>query len=102
VKCRVHDGLARPDYTPAILITLKARLRSAIPQKSSRRKVYCDMDGRYPHMPGDMIDRNNNGQFELAQCRADEIGFDPKDHVTMVGNPAEKPPYARAFLPGPD
>jgi len=36
-----------------------------------------------------------------AQCRADEIGFDPKDHVTMVGNPAEKPPYARAFLPGP-
>ena len=29
-----------------------------------------------------------------AQCRADEIGFDPKDHVIMVGNPAEKPPYA--------
>src|SRR6267378_2553226 len=28
-----------------------------------------------------------------AQCRADEIGFDPKDHVIMVGNPAEKPPY---------
>jgi hypothetical protein len=29
-----------------------------------------------------------------ARCRADEIGFDPKDHVIMVGNPAEKPPYA--------
>jgi hypothetical protein len=29
-----------------------------------------------------------------AQCRADEIGFDPKDHVIMVGNPAEHPPYA--------
>src|SRR5467141_114711 len=28
-----------------------------------------------------------------AQCRADEIGFHPKDHVIMVGNPAEKPPY---------
>jgi hypothetical protein len=28
-----------------------------------------------------------------AACRADEIGFDPKDHVIMVGNPAEKPPY---------
>ncbi len=27
-----------------------------------------------------------------AQCRADEIGFDPKDHVIMVGNPSEKPP----------
>src|ERR1700716_2958876 len=29
-----------------------------------------------------------------ARCRADEIGFDPKDHVIMVGNPAEKPPFA--------
>jgi hypothetical protein len=27
-----------------------------------------------------------------ARCRADEIGFDPKDHVIMVGNPTEKPP----------
>ncbi len=26
--------------------------------------VLRNMDGRYPHMPGDMIDRNNNGQFE--------------------------------------
>src|SRR5712664_4789108 len=29
-----------------------------------------------------------------AQCRADEIGFDPKDHVIMVGNPEEHPPFA--------
>lgn len=29
-----------------------------------------------------------------AQCRADEIGFDPKDHVIMVGNPGETPPFA--------
>ncbi len=29
-----------------------------------------------------------------AQCRSDEIGFDPKDHVIMVGNPAEHPPFA--------
>ena len=29
-----------------------------------------------------------------AQCRADEIGFDPKDHIIMVGNPEEHPPYA--------
>jgi hypothetical protein len=27
-----------------------------------------------------------------GQCRADEIGFDPKDHVILVGNPTEKPP----------
>jgi hypothetical protein len=24
-----------------------------------------------------------------AQCRSDEIGFDPNDHVIMVGNPAD-------------
>jgi hypothetical protein len=29
-----------------------------------------------------------------AQCRADEIGFDPQDHVIMVGNPEEHPPFA--------
>jgi glyoxylase-like metal-dependent hydrolase (beta-lactamase superfamily II) len=26
--------------------------------------VGANMDGRYPHMPGDMIDRNLNGQFD--------------------------------------
>jgi hypothetical protein len=29
-----------------------------------------------------------------AGCRADEIGYDPQDHVIVAGNPAEKPPYA--------
>jgi glyoxylase-like metal-dependent hydrolase (beta-lactamase superfamily II) len=29
--------------------------------------VRRNMDGRYPHMPGDMIDRNHNGQFELEE-----------------------------------
>jgi hypothetical protein len=29
-----------------------------------------------------------------AQCRADEIGFDPKDHAIVVGNPEEHPPFA--------
>jgi DNA-binding beta-propeller fold protein YncE len=29
-----------------------------------------------------------------ATCRADEIGFDPKDHVIVVGNPEEHPPFA--------
>ncbi len=36
-----------------------------------------------------------------AQCRADEIGFDPKDHVIVVGNPAEKPPYATVISSDP-
>ena len=29
-----------------------------------------------------------------AACRADELGFDSKDHVVVVGNPEEHPPFA--------
>jgi DNA-binding beta-propeller fold protein YncE len=29
-----------------------------------------------------------------AVCRADELGFDPKDRVIVVGNPEEHPPFA--------
>jgi DNA-binding beta-propeller fold protein YncE len=29
-----------------------------------------------------------------AVCRADELGFDPKDHIVVVGNPEEHPPFA--------
>jgi glyoxylase-like metal-dependent hydrolase (beta-lactamase superfamily II) len=29
--------------------------------------VLRNMDGRFPHMPGDMNDRNNNGLFELEE-----------------------------------
>jgi DNA-binding beta-propeller fold protein YncE len=36
-----------------------------------------------------------------AQCRADEIGFDPKDHVMVVGNPEEKPPFATVISSDP-
>jgi hypothetical protein len=36
-----------------------------------------------------------------AHCRADEIGFDPKDHIIIVGNPEEKPPYASIISSDP-
>src|SRR6202049_3999280 len=36
-----------------------------------------------------------------AQCRADEIGFDPKDHVIMVGNLAEHPPFPTLIFSAP-
>jgi hypothetical protein len=36
-----------------------------------------------------------------ATCRADEIGFDPQDHVIVSGNPAEKPPYASVISSDP-
>jgi glyoxylase-like metal-dependent hydrolase (beta-lactamase superfamily II) len=41
-----------------------------------------NMDGRYPHMPGDMIDRNNNGQFEI-----EEILIPAKAHPGICGMP---------------
>lgn len=45
--------------------------------------VLRNMDGRYPHMPGDMIDRNNNGQFEL-----EEITGPAAAHPGVCGMPA--------------
>jgi glyoxylase-like metal-dependent hydrolase (beta-lactamase superfamily II) len=44
--------------------------------------VLRNMDGRYPHMPGDMVDRNNNGQAEL-----DEIVGPFKAHPGICGMP---------------
>jgi glyoxylase-like metal-dependent hydrolase (beta-lactamase superfamily II) len=45
--------------------------------------VLRNMDGRYPHMPGDMIDRNNNGEFEL-----EEIVGPATAHPGICGMPA--------------
>jgi glyoxylase-like metal-dependent hydrolase (beta-lactamase superfamily II) len=44
--------------------------------------VLRNMDGRIPHMPGDMIDRNHNGQLEL-----DEIVGPFKAHPGICGMP---------------
>jgi glyoxylase-like metal-dependent hydrolase (beta-lactamase superfamily II) len=44
--------------------------------------VLRNMDGRYPHMPGDMNDRNDNGQFEL-----DEIVGPAMAHPGICGMP---------------
>jgi glyoxylase-like metal-dependent hydrolase (beta-lactamase superfamily II) len=41
-----------------------------------------NMDGRYPHMPGDMVDRNGNGQFEV-----EEILIPAKEHPGICGMP---------------
>jgi glyoxylase-like metal-dependent hydrolase (beta-lactamase superfamily II) len=41
-----------------------------------------NMDGRYPHMPGDMVDRNSNGQFEV-----EEILIPAKAHPGICGMP---------------
>jgi glyoxylase-like metal-dependent hydrolase (beta-lactamase superfamily II) len=44
--------------------------------------VLLNMDGRIPHMPGDMLDRNHNGQFEV-----DEIVGPFKAHPGICGMP---------------
>lgn len=33
----------------------------------AHERMRVNMDGRYPHMPGDMIDRNANGMFETEE-----------------------------------
>ena len=45
--------------------------------------VLRNMDGRYPHMPGDMIDRNANGTLEL-----EELNIPSDAHPGICGMPA--------------
>jgi glyoxylase-like metal-dependent hydrolase (beta-lactamase superfamily II) len=42
--------------------------------------VARNMDGRYPHMPGDMVDRNNNGTIE-----PEEIDIPTNAHFGLCG-----------------
>ena len=45
--------------------------------------VRKNMDGRYPHMPGDMVDRNDNGTIE-----PEEIDIPSNAHPGICGMPA--------------
>ncbi len=45
--------------------------------------VLRNMDGRYPHMPGDMIDRNSNGTIE-----PEELNIPSDAHPGICGMPA--------------
>ena len=45
--------------------------------------VAKNMDGRYPHLPGDMIDRNANGTMEI-----EEINIPSDEHPGICGMPA--------------
>src|SRR5499427_318725 len=49
----------------------------------AQENVAKNMDGRIPQMPGDMIDRNHNGKFEL-----DEIVGPLNDNAGRCGMPA--------------
>ena len=48
----------------------------------AQERVARNMDGRYPHFPGDMIDRNNNGTMEI-----EEIQIPSNAHPGICGMP---------------
>ncbi len=50
------------------------------PHIVGQERILKNMDGRWPHMPGDMIDRNNNGTME-----AEEIAIPTLEHPGICG-----------------
>ncbi len=50
------------------------------PHIVAHERVLMNMDGRWPHMPGDMRDRNNNGTLE-----AEEIIIPTQEHPGICG-----------------
>ena len=57
------------------------KIFAATAQFVAHENMARNMDGRYPQMPGDMIDRNNNGRFDFedidipTQARPGVCGF---------------------------
>jgi glyoxylase-like metal-dependent hydrolase (beta-lactamase superfamily II) len=50
------------------------------PHIVGQERILKNMDGRYPHMPGDMVDRNNDGMIE-----AEEIDIPTREHFGICG-----------------
>lgn len=72
----------------------------------AHKTMLQNMDGRFPHMPGDMIDRNNNGMFEPEeyQIPSDEApgvcgGFYPKARDTNNDGHLTPQEYFAEVLP---
>ena len=103
------DGIVLVDpITPEFAAWLKSELNTRFPGKPVRYIIYShshwdhiggaavfadsrphivgqerilkNMDGRFPHMPGDMIDRNNNGSIE-----PEEIAIPTLQHPGICG-----------------
>jgi len=105
------DGIILADpISPDFAAWLKAQLAERFPGKPVRYVIYShshwdhieggkvfadtarfvaqegvskNMDGRYPHMPGDMIDRNDNGTIE-----PEELSIPDRAHPGICGMPA--------------
>ncbi len=50
------------------------------PHIVGQERMIHNMSGEFPHMPGDMMDRNNDGEFE-----ADEIDTPSREHPGICG-----------------
>ncbi|MGH8141279.1 MAG: MBL fold metallo-hydrolase [Steroidobacteraceae bacterium] len=50
------------------------------PHIIGQERMILNLDGEYPHMPGDMVDRNNDGKFE-----ASEIDIPSREHPGICG-----------------
>ena len=50
------------------------------PHILGQERILTNMDGRYPHMPGDMIDRNHDGSFE-----SEDIAIPTLEHPGICG-----------------
>ena len=102
------DGIVLVDtLNPAFAKWLKAQLAERFPGKPVKYVIYShthwdhidgsnlfadtakfiaqegalkNLDGRYPHMPGDILDRNDNGKFDPA-----EFGQPLIDHPWICG-----------------
>lgn len=105
------DGIILADpISPDFALWLKGQLAERFPGKPVRYVIYShshwdhieggvvfadtarfvaqegvarNMDGRYPHMPGDMIDRNSNGTIE-----PEDIDIPSRAHPGVCGMPA--------------
>lgn len=67
-----------------------------------------NMDGRYPNMPGDMIDRNQNGMFEPEDFQIPwdaspgVCGYPPLDYKDLDGDGSLTPAEFFADVKAPD
>jgi glyoxylase-like metal-dependent hydrolase (beta-lactamase superfamily II) len=55
-------------------------------QLVAHENMLREMDGRVPQMPGDMLDRNQNGVFEANEIRPARCGTPDGDHLDRNGD----------------
>ncbi len=70
-----HVTLSHPDHSAGAAVFADSR-----PLIVAQERFLKNMDGRWPHMPGDMRDRNNDGMLE-----AEEMIIPTLEHPGICG-----------------